>query len=64
MKKWKKAVPVLSAVVVAAACFGVTGARAGSTENETILDGIYIGIVIGGGMTYEEAQSASADDVE
>ncbi|MCD8149933.1 MAG: VanW family protein [Clostridiales bacterium] len=64
MKKWKKAIPVLSAVVAAAVCFGVTGAQAGSTENETILDGIYIGSVSVGGMTYDEAQAAISDYVD
>ncbi len=64
MKRWMRAVPVVSAVVIAAACWGVIGAQAGKTEDETILDGIYIGSVNVGGMTYEEAQSAISDYVD
>ncbi|MCD8364738.1 MAG: VanW family protein [Clostridiales bacterium] len=64
MKKWKKAIPVVSAAVIAAACWGVIGAQAGKTEDETILNGIYIGSVNVGGMTYEEAQDAICDYVD
>ncbi len=58
--------PVISAAVIAAAVFGVTGAGAASadTDTDTIPEGIYIGSVAVGGMTVDEAEEEIADYVQ
>lgn len=64
MRKWVRMLPVISAAVVVAAGFGVTGARAANTDTDTIPEGIYIGSVSVGGMTVDEAEDEIADYVE
>lgn len=64
MRKWMKAVPVFSAAVLVAAAWGIIGAHAQVADEDTILDGIYIGTVNVSGMTLTEAEAAISDYVD
>lgn len=61
MKKWMKVIPALSAAVLAVTACGLIGAHAQDADEDTILDGVYIGTVDVGGMTSAEAETAISD---
>ncbi|MCD7865120.1 MAG: VanW family protein [Clostridiales bacterium] len=64
MKKWMKAIPVISAALIAIAGYSSISAHAGNTDTDTIPEGIYIGSVSVGGMTIDEAEEVVSDYVE
>lgn len=64
MRKWIKAVPVFSVVVLAVAGWGMVNAHAAKAEADTIPDRIYIGEVAVGGMTAADAEDAVNDYVD
>ncbi|MCC8028402.1 MAG: VanW family protein [Lachnospiraceae bacterium] len=64
MRNWLKVLPVIAAAVFAAASLGTTDAQAGTADDETISEGIYIGSVAVGGMMLDEAAEAINDYVE
>ncbi len=59
-----KAVPVFSAAVLVATAGGIIWAHAQVADEDTILDGIYIGTVNVSGMTLTEAEAAISDYVD
>ncbi|MCD8152306.1 MAG: VanW family protein [Clostridiales bacterium] len=65
MKRWIKAVPVLAAAALLTAGWAAVNARAQQSDGEdTIANGVFIGSVDVGGMTYTEAREAISDYVD
>ncbi|MCD8324489.1 MAG: VanW family protein [Clostridiales bacterium] len=65
MKRWIKAVPVLAVAALLTVGWAAVDARAQQSDGEdTIANGVFIGSVDVGGMTYTEAREAISDYVD
>ena len=64
MKKWWKSLPLAAAVLAACAAWGVSDARAETTDDNVIAEGLSIAGIDVSGMTASQAEEALSDYAE